>query len=180
MTDSAQTIVLGGGCFWCTDSVFRGVKGVSKVECGYSNGHTAQPSYEQVCTGITGHNEVVKLDFDPTVVTLEELLQVFFVIHDPTTLNRQDNDTGTQYRSGIYCQDAQQQEVAKTFVADLARSGVYERPIVTEVLPLANYTAAEEYHQDFFAKNPGQGYCLAVAAPKVEKFRKIFARLVKA
>ena len=179
MPDSLHTITLGGGCFWCTQAVFSGVKGVVDVECGYSKGHTPQPSYEQVCTGTTGHNEVVKLAFDPLVISLEEIFQIFFLIHDPTTLNRQGNDSGTQYRSGIYFATPEQEVVARAFIENLGASGHYDRPIVTEVLPVANYGAAEEYHQDFFAKNPGQGYCMAVAAPKVEKFRKTFARLVK-
>ena len=179
MSDSNQTIVLGGGCFWCTESVFVAVQGVVDVESGYSNGQVVRPSYEQVCTGRTGCNEVVRLVFDPALISLREVLEVFFVIHDPTTLNRQGNDAGTQYRSGIYFNDAAQQEVAQGVIAEMAASGVYRQPIVTEVLPLANYWPAEDYHQDFFARNPGQGYCVAVAAPKVAKFRKTFARLAK-
>ena len=179
MSDSNQTIVLGGGCFWCTESVFVAVQGVVDVESGYSNGQVVRPSYEQVCTGRTGCNEVVRLVFDPAQISLREVLEVFFVIHDPTTLNRQGNDAGTQYRSGIYFNDAAQQEVAQALIAEMAASGSYRQPIVTEVLPLANYWPAEDYHQDFFARNPGQGYCVAVAAPKVAKFRKTFARLAK-
>ncbi|MDO9164514.1 MAG: peptide-methionine (S)-S-oxide reductase MsrA [Rhodoferax sp.] len=179
MSDSLQTITLGGGCFWCTEAVYVNVRGVMDVESGYSNGHTVRPSYEQVCTGTTGHNEVVKLVFDPGQISLREVLEIFFVIHDPTTLNRQGNDSGTQYRSGIYFSTPEQEAVAKDLIQEMADSGVYSRPIVTEVLPLANYWPAEDYHQDFFEKNPGQGYCVAVAAPKVAKFRKTFARLVK-
>jgi peptide-methionine (S)-S-oxide reductase len=179
MSDSSQTITLGGGCFWCTEAVFVAVQGVLDVESGYSNGQTERPSYEQVCTGRTGHNEVVKLVFDPALVSLRELLEIFFVIHDPTTLNRQGHDVGTQYRSGIYFSSPAQQEVAQSLIAEMAASGVYREPIVTEVLPLANYWPAEDYHQDFFERNPFQGYCRAVAAPKVEKFRKTFARLAK-
>ena len=179
MSDSNQTIVLGGGCFWCTESVFVAVQGVVDVESGYSNGQVVRPSYEQVCTGRTGCNEVVRLVFDQALISLREVLEVFFVIHDPTTLNRQGNDAGTQYRSGIYFNDAAQQEVAQALIAEMAASGSYRQPIVTEVLPLANYWPAEDYHQDFFARNPGQGYCVAVAAPKVAKFRKTFARLAK-
>ena len=179
MSDSNQTIVLGGGCFWCTESVFVAVQGVVDVESGYSNGQVVRPSYEQVCTGRTGCNEVVSLVFAPALISLREVLEVFFVIHDPTTLNRQGNDAGTQYRSGIYFNDAAQQEVAQALIAEMAASGNYRQPIVTEVLPLANYWPAEDYHQDFFARNPGQGYCVAVAAPKVAKFRKTFARLAK-
>jgi peptide-methionine (S)-S-oxide reductase len=155
------------------------VRGVLDVESGYSNGHAPRPSYEQVCSGTTGHNEVVKLEYDPSVVSTRELLEIFFLIHDPTTLNRQGNDVGTQYRSGIYFTAPEQQLVAQDLVAELNAAQVYGRPIVTEVLPLANYHAAEDYHQDFFARNPHQGYCLAVAAPKVAKFRQTFARLVR-
>ena len=179
MSDSNQTIVLGGGCFWCTESVFLAVQGVVDVESGYSNGQVERPSYEQVCTGRTGCNEVVRLVFDSALISLREVLEVFFVIHDPTTLNRQGNDAGTQYRSGIYTSSPEHQAVAQGVIAEMAASGSYRQPIVTEVLPLANYWRAEDYHQDFFARNPGQGYCVAVAAPKVAKFRKTFARLAK-
>ena len=175
-----QTLVLGGGCFWCTEAVFVQVRGVLDVESGYSNGQVANPSYEDVCTGTTGHNEVVKLVYDPAQVSTREVLEIFFLIHDPTTLNRQGNDVGTQYRSGIYTSTPEQQAVAQALIAEMAASGVTTRPIVTEVLPLSNYWPAEDYHQDFFARNPHQGYCLAVAAPKVAKFRKTFARLQKA
>jgi peptide-methionine (S)-S-oxide reductase len=179
MPDSLQIITLGGGCFWCTEAVYVQVRGVLDVESGYSNGHTVQPSYEQVCTGTTGHNEVVKLVFDSAQISVREILEIFFVIHDPTTLNRQGNDSGTQYRSGIYFSTSEQERVAKNLICEMGQSGVYSRPIVTEVLPLANYWPAEDYHQDFFEKNPGQGYCVAVAGPKVAKFRNTFARLEK-
>jgi peptide-methionine (S)-S-oxide reductase len=175
-----QTITLGGGCFWCTEAVFVKVRGVTDVESGYSNGHVLRPSYEQVCSGDTGHNEVVKLVFDPAQISLREILEIFFVIHDPTTLNRQGNDAGTQYRSGIYVETPEQGEIANNMLAEMTQAKVFGRPIVTEVLPLSNYWPAEDYHQDFFERNPFQGYCMAVAAPKVEKFRKTFARLVKA
>jgi peptide-methionine (S)-S-oxide reductase len=179
MSDHFQTLVLGGGCFWCTEAVFVQVRGVMDVESGYSNGHLAQPSYEAVCTGSTGHNEVVKLVYDPAQVSAREVLEIFFVIHDPTTLNRQGNDTGTQYRSGIYFTLPEQEAVAREVIAEIGASGVYNRPIVTELVPMTNYWPAEDYHQDFFARNPNQGYCMAVAAPKVAKFRKTFARLQK-
>jgi peptide-methionine (S)-S-oxide reductase len=179
MPDALQTLTLGGGCFWCTEAVYVQVRGVVDVESGYCNGHVQRPSYEQVCTGATGHNEVVRLVFDPGQITAREVLEIFFVIHDPTTLNRQGNDAGTQYRSGIYFSSAEHEAVAREVIREMGESGVYSRPIVTEVLPLANYWPAEEYHQDFFEKNPGQGYCVAVAAPKVAKFRKTFARLQK-
>ena len=179
MTANFETMTLGGGCFWCTEAVYVQVRGVADVESGYSNGHVRQPSYEDVCTGTTGHNEVVKLIYDPSIISTREVLEIFFVIHDPTTLNRQGNDTGTQYRSGIYYSTPEQQAVANEVIAEMQSSGVYSRPIVTEVLPLDNYSAAEDYHQDFFERNPNQGYCMAVAGPKVAKFRKTFSRLAK-
>jgi peptide-methionine (S)-S-oxide reductase len=174
-----HTLVLGGGCFWCTEAVFVKVRGVTDVESGYCNGQTQSPTYEEVCTGRTGHNEVVKLIYDPLLISTRELLEIFFLIHDPTTLNRQGNDVGTQYRSGIYFTQAEQVEVARELIGELSASNAFGRPIVTEVLALDNYSAAEDYHQDFFERNPYQGYCMAVAAPKVEKFKKTFARLVR-
>ncbi|MGC4397813.1 peptide-methionine (S)-S-oxide reductase MsrA [Hydrogenophaga sp. T2] len=174
-----QVLVLGGGCFWCTESVYKEVRGVTDVESGYSNGHAKQPSYEQVCTGSTGHNEVVRLEYDPAEVSTRELLEIFFVVHDPTTLNRQGNDVGTQYRSGIYFTTPEQAAEAQAIIAELTQANAFGRPIVTEVKPLDNYWPAEAYHQDFFERNPHQGYCMAVAAPKVAKFRKTFARLAK-
>jgi peptide-methionine (S)-S-oxide reductase len=177
MSDHYQTITLGGGCFWCLEAVYVKVRGIVDVESGYTNGHAVRPSYEQVCTGTTGHAEVVKLVFDPEHISLREILEIFFVIHDPTTVDAQGNDHGTQYRSGVYFSDPGQQAVAKDVMAELAASDIYRHPIVTEVLPLSNYWPAEDYHQDYFARNPHQGYCLAVAAPKVAKFRKTFAHL---
>ncbi len=174
-----ETLVLGGGCFWCTEAVYVKVRGVSDVESGYCNGQTLAPTYEQVCTGRTGHNEVVKLEYDPTQVSTRELLEIFFVIHDPTTLNRQGHDVGTQYRSGIYFTTPEQAQVAQALIAELRAARAWSQPIVTEVLPLSNYSAAEDDHQDFFERNPYQGYCMAVAAPKVAKFRKTFARLAR-
>jgi peptide-methionine (S)-S-oxide reductase len=174
-----ETITLGGGCFWCTEAVFVEVLGVVDVESGYSNGQLKNPSYEAVCTGTTGHNEVVKLVYDTGQISTREILEIFFLIHDPTTLNRQGNDSGTQYRSGIYFSTPAQERVAKEVMQEVTDSGVYSRDLVTEVLPLANYWPAEDYHQDFFARNPDQGYCIAVAAPKVAKFRKTLSRLQK-
>ena len=174
-----QTIVLGGGCFWCTESVYKEVRGVTDVESGYSNGETQQPTYEQVCTGRTGHNEVVKLTYDPAQVSLRQLLEIFFVVHDPTQMNRQGNDTGTQYRSGIYYTTPEQKQVADDMLRQIGQEKLFSRPVVTEVLPMTNYWPAEDYHQDFFEKNPTQGYCLAVAAPKVAKFRKTFTELTR-
>ena len=175
-----DAIVLGGGCFWCTEAVFDKVRGVVDVESGYSNGQAVKPSYEQVCTGRTGHNEVVKVSFDPAQISLREILEIFFVIHDPTTLNRQGNDAGTQYRSGIYYTDNAQKKVVDGVIRDMADSKTYASPIVTEVMPLDNYSTAEAYHQDYFLNNPNQGYCAFVVGPKVEKFRKTFAARVKA
>ena len=179
MTSATQILVLGGGCFWCTDSVFLQVRGITQVESGYSNGHAPNPNYEMVCTGTSGHNEVVRLEYDPQQISLTQLLDIFFLIHDPTTLNRQGHDVGTQYRSGIYCTTPEQLQAAQTMVRALEAAGDFGKPIVTEVKLLSNYARAEEYHQNFFAKNPTQGYCMAVAAPKVAKFRKTFARLAK-
>jgi peptide-methionine (S)-S-oxide reductase len=177
---NTETLVLGGGCFWCTEAVYVRVKGVLDVESGYCNGKTINPTYEQVCGGDTGHNEVVRLTYDPEIISTRVLLEIFFVIHDPTTLNRQGNDRGTQYRSGVYFTSAAQAELAKTLIAEIQAEGVFDSAVVTEVLPLQNYSAAEEYHQDFFERNPTQGYCLAVAAPKVWKFKKTFSEWIKA
>jgi peptide-methionine (S)-S-oxide reductase len=176
---STETIVLGGGCFWCTEAVFDRVQGVLDVESGYCNGQAVNPTYEQVCTGRTGHAEVVKLEFDPAQITLRELLEIFFVVHDPTTLNRQGNDVGTQYRSGIYTTSDPQQQVARDVIAEIEASKTYGSPVVTEVAPLANYSTAEAYHQDYFVNHPNQGYCAFVVGPKVEKFQKTFAARVK-
>ena len=179
MSDSLQTIILGGGCFWCTEAVFVSVMGITDVESGYSNGQAAKPSYEQVCTGRTGCNEVVKLVYDPAQISTREILEIFFVVHDATTLNQQGNDVGTQYRSGIYYSTDEQKQVAQDIIKEMSTGGFFSRKIVTEVLPVENYWPAEDYHQDYFANNPNQGYCMAVAAPKVAKFRKTFSRLAK-
>lgn len=175
----AETIVLGGGCFWCTEAVFKEVRGITDVESGYSNGQAQRPSYEQVCTGRTGCVEVVKLVYDPAIISTRQILEIFFVVHDPTQLNRQGNDVGSQYRSGIYFTDPEQQRVATELIQEIAREQIFDGPIVTEVVPLADYWPAEDYHQDFFERNPTQGYCMAVAAPKVVKFRKTFRELAK-
>ena len=179
MPDSRQTITLGGGCFWCTEAVYVRVKGVTDVESGYSNGQAGRPSYEQVCSGRTGCNEVVKLVYDPAQISTREVLEIFFVVHDATTLNQQGHDVGTQYRSGIYYSTPEQKQIAQDMIAELTQARTFDRPIVTEVLPLADYWPAEDYHQDYFEKNPNQGYCVAVAGPKVAKFRKTFSRLAK-
>jgi len=178
MSDSTQTITLGGGCFWCTEAVYERVKGVTAVESGYSNGTTVRPSYEQVCTGTTGHNEVVRVSFDPAQISLREILEIFFVVHDPTTLNRQGNDSGTQYRSGIYFHNAEQEEGDGEVIAQV--NDFHRGRVVTELQPERNYSKAEDYHQHYFANHPNQGYCAMVVAPKVEKFRKTFAAKVAA
>jgi peptide-methionine (S)-S-oxide reductase len=174
-----ETIVLGGGCFWCTEAVFDRVQGVVDVESGYCNGQTVNPTYEQICTGRTGHVEVVKVEFDPAAISLREILEIFFVVHDPTSLNRQGNDVGTQYRSGIYFTNDGQKEVAQAVIREIEAGKTYSAPVVTEVVPLANYSTAEAYHQDYFLNNPNQGYCAFVVGPKVEKFQKTFASKVK-
>ena len=179
MPESMQTITLGGGCFWCTEAVYVRVMGVVDVESGYSNGQPTRPSYEDVCSGRTGSNEVVKLTYDPAYISTREILEIFFVVHDATTLNQQGNDVGTQYRSGIYYSTEEQRQVALDLIKEMSSGGFFSRKIVTEVEPLANYWPAEDYHQDFFEKNPNQGYCMAVAGPKVAKFRKTFSRLAK-
>jgi peptide-methionine (S)-S-oxide reductase len=179
MQHSTQTMALGAGCFWCAESVFLQVEGVMQVESGYSNGHLPNPTYAQVSSGTSGHNEVVKIEFDASKISVREVLEIFFLIHDPTTLNRQGHDVGTQYRSAVYGTTPEQTEVAKAMVTEIDASRHYADPVVTEIAMLSHYARAEEYHQNFFAKNPTQGYCLAVAAPKVEKFRKTFARLAR-
>jgi peptide-methionine (S)-S-oxide reductase len=172
-----QHITLGGGCFWCTEAVYELVDGVAAVESGYCNGSTVGPTYEQICTGTTGHAEVVQLRFDADHISLREILEIFFVIHDPTTLNRQGNDAGTQYRSGIYLHDAAQEAAAREVLtqANAAHGG----RVVTELVMRSNYSRAEDYHQHYFANHPNAGYCAFVVAPKVEKFRKTFKARVR-
>ena len=173
-----QPITLAGGCFWCTEAVYELVDGVQAVESGYANGHVANPSYEQVCSGDTGHAEVVQVRFDADRIALRELLEIFFSIHDPTTRNRQGNDVGTQYRSGIYWSDPAHEAVAREVWAEADRA--LGGRVVTELQPLAGYWPAEAYHQHYFAKHPQQGYCAAVVGPKVEKFRKTFKARLRA
>lgn len=168
-----ETITLGGGCFWCTEAVFQQICGVLKVESGYSGGAVHQPTYEQICTGKTGHAEVVRLTFDPAIVSYRDLLEIFFTIHDPTTLNRQGNDVGTQYRSVIFFHDTQQQALAVQVVKEMAM--VWDNDIVTEVSLAPMFYLAEDYHQNYFHQHPQQGYCSFVVAPKVAKARKMFA-----
>lgn len=169
-----EAATLGGGCFWCLDAVYRGIRGVTKVESGYAGGTGDHPSYELVCTGRTGHAEVARITFDPAQISYRDLLEIFFVIHDPTTLNRQGADSGTQYRSVIFFHSREQRETADEIIRELDASGRYDAKIVTEVSALPAYFPAEAHHQDYFAKNPGQGYCRAVVAPKVAKARKAF------
>ena len=174
-----EVATLAGGCFWCLEAVFDGMKGVASVESGYMGGQVANPTYEQVCGGDTGHAEVVRVTFDPAVVSLKELLEVFFVIHDPTTLNRQGNDAGTQYRSAIFYHTPQQKADAEAVIAQLDAAKLWNGPIVTELAPAAAFYMAEGYHQEYFARNPYQPYCRAVVAPKVAKFRKHFLEKLK-
>ena len=175
----AQTeiAVLGGGCFWCTEAVYLEVKGVNKVESGYTGGQQPDPTYEQVCSGTTGHAEVVRLEFDPEVISYRDILEIFFTIHDPTTLNRQGNDVGTQYRSVIYHQSPEQEATARQVMAEMAH--VWDAPIVTELSPAQPYYKAEQYHQNYFAQHPLQGYCAFVVEPKVVKFRKMHSARLK-
>lgn len=179
MSTTFETVTLAGGCFWCLEAVYDEVKGVLSVESGYANGHVANPSYRDVCNGDTGHAEVVQIKFDPSVITFRDILNIFFVIHDPTTLNRQGADVGTQYRSGIYYHTPGQKEVAEQTIRELEAQKVWNQPIVTEVEALKDFYIAEDYHQEYFAKNPYQPYCMAVVAPKVSKFRKHFLELWK-
>jgi peptide-methionine (S)-S-oxide reductase len=179
-TTHLEQATFGGGCFWCIEAAFNQIQGVIKAESGYSNGEHPHPSYEDVCEGNTGHVEVVQVTFDPKRVSYRQLMEVFFALHDPTTLNRQGNDVGTQYRSGIYTHNADQGHQARALLEELATSNVFDEPVVTEVTPLSNYHPAEAYHQGYALRNPGQGYCAYVVAPKLAKFRRTFAELLKA
>lgn len=171
---------LGGGCFWCLEAVFEQMRGVERVESGYAGGDNPNPTYREVCGGDTGHAEVVQITFDPAVVSFGELLDVFFATHDPTTLNRQGADVGTQYRSVIFYHTPEQEQIARAKIAELDAARIWDRPIVTEVAPLPTFFKAEDYHQEYFRSNPYQGYCMAVVAPKVLKFRKQFSDRLKA
>lgn len=179
-TEQFEKATLAGGCFWCLEAVYKDLKGVVQVESGYAGGFVPDPSYQAVCSGTTGHAEVVQITFDPEVVSYRDLLQVFFTIHDPTTLNRQGADVGTQYRSAIFYHDEEQRLAAEAVIADLESQKLWGKPIVTEVTALKNYYKAEDYHQDYFAKNPQQPYCQMVVAPKVAKFRKQYYERLKA
>ena len=174
-----QTATLAGGCFWCLEAVFDDLQGVLSVESGYSGGQTEHPTYQQVCAGDTGHAEVIRIEFDPNLLSFKDLLRVFFSIHDPTTLNRQGADVGTQYRSAIFYHDQPQKRAAEEIIAELEAAHLWPNPIVTEISPLLNYYPAEDYHQEYFANHPNQPYCAAVVAPKVAKFRKQFIDRLK-
>ena len=172
-----QVAILGGGCFWCLEAVFLEMRGVRRVESGYMGGHDAAPTYEAVCGGATGHAEVVRIEFDPAVISYHDLVEVFFTIHDPTTLNRQGNDVGTQYRSAIFYDSPEQEASTRQVIAEMAN--VWDGPIVTQLVPVAAWYKAEEVHQNYFAQHPLQGYCAFVVAPKVAKFRKTFTDRLK-
>lgn len=174
-----EVATLGGGCFWCTEAVFAELKGVEKVESGYSGGKTVQPTYEQVCSGTTGHAEVIQVTFDPAIISYKEILEVFFTVHDPTTLNRQGNDVGTQYRSVIFTHSDAQKATAEQVKREIEAARVWKAPLVTEITPFQVFYKAEAYHQEYFARNPTQGYCRVIIAPKVAKFREHFVSKLK-
>ncbi len=174
-----EQATLGGGCFWCLEAVFEQLRGVTGVESGYAGGHVPNPTYRQVCGGDTGHAEVVQVTFDPAVLSYRDVLDVFFATHDPTTLNRQGPDEGTQYRSVIFYHSPQQKETAERRIAELNAEGIFDAPLVTEVVPLTPFYKAEEYHQGYYRQNPGQGYCRVVISPKVAKFRKQFVERLR-
>ncbi len=180
MNDSREVATFGGGCFWCTEAVFEQLRGVDKVASGYCGGARPDPTYEQVCTGVTGHAEVIQITFDPAVITFGDLLDVFFATHDPTTLNRQGADVGTQYRSAVFFHSPEQKSAAEAKIAELNAAGVWGKPVVTQVVPFEKFYPGEEYHQGYYRANPTQGYCQAVIPPKVAKLRKSFTRLLKA
>jgi peptide-methionine (S)-S-oxide reductase len=174
MSVASESATLAGGCFWCLEAVFLEIKGVQSVKSGYAGGQRPNPTYEQVCTGATGHAEVVRVTFDPGIVSFKDLLDVFFTIHDPTTLNRQGGDKGTQYRSAVFFESPEQERIARETIAEFTAAKVWDDPIVTEVSPLGQFWPAEAYHDDYFARNPQNPYCAVVIAPKVSKARKLF------
>ncbi|TCV87420.1 peptide-methionine (S)-S-oxide reductase MsrA [Sulfurirhabdus autotrophica] len=178
-TANSEIATLGGGCFWCLEAVFDKLNGVTSVESGYTGGQTTNPTYADICTGTTGHAEVVRINFNPSVISFREILDVFFTIHDPTTLNRQGNDRGTQYRSVIYYHSTEQKETAEKVVAELNQANEWGSPLVTEVMPEVTYYPAEDYHQEYFEHHPNQPYCMAVVAPKVAKANEKFAKKLK-
>ena len=173
-TETLEAATLGGGCFWCLEAVYQEVPGVHEVVSGYAGGHVDAPTYRQVCSGTTGHAEVVQVRFDPEVVPYRRILEIFFTIHDPTTLHRQGADVGTQYRSAIFYHSDEQKKIAEEVMAEISAEGIWKNPLVTELVPAPDFYPAEEYHQEYFARNPNQGYCQVVVAPKVAKFRSKF------
>lgn len=179
MAKDLEKATLGGGCFWCTEAVYLELKGVVDVKPGYSGGHVKNPGYKEVCNGTTGHAEVVQITFDPEQISFSEILEVFFITHDPTTLNRQGNDVGTQYRSAIFYHNAAQKQTAEKVIQLFKQEKVYDRPIVTEVTAFDTFYEAEDYHQNYYSRNKSQGYCQFVIAPKLEKFRKVFKDQLK-
>jgi peptide-methionine (S)-S-oxide reductase len=176
---SLETTILGGGCFWCLEAVYDELIGVVSVESGYAGGSAVGPSYQEVCTGATGHAEVVRINFDSQVISYREVLQIFFAIHDPTSLNRQGADVGTQYRSAIFYRDEVQKQTAEQVIQEIEAEKIWDKPLVTQVVPFEAFYIAEDYHQEYFKKNPFQGYCQMVVAPKVAKFRQKFAARLK-
>jgi len=180
MTDNRQIATLGGGCFWCLEAVYNDLRGIGSVVSGYAGGHLNNPTYKQVCTGNTGHAEAVQISFVPQMITFKDLLNVFFTIHDPTTLNRQGADIGTQYRSVIFYHDQDQKQLAEQAIHEFTEAGLWTDPIVTEITPIDNFYPAEDYHQDYYVNNMSQPYCTAVIAPKLSKFRKKFIDQLKA
>lgn len=178
-TSKYETITLGGGCYWCVEAVYENLNGVKSVVSGFSGGKVANPSYEEVCTGTTGHAEVVQITYDKTVTDINEIFKVFFTVHDPTTLNRQGADVGTQYRSVIFYQNAEQKKAAESIIAELNKAKVYDSPIVTKVEPFSKFYKAEDYHQNYYANNKNQPYCKMVIQPKIEKFEKVFKNKLK-
>ncbi len=179
MSGTHKVAVLGGGCFWCVEAVFKDLRGVHGVKSGYAGGHAANPTYKQVCTGTTGHAEVVRVTYDPSEIAYADLLRIFLTTHDPTTLNRQGADVGTQYRSIILVQDDEERSIAQQVLEEIGKAGLYDAPIVTEIATLGPFWPAEDEHDDYFARNPWSGYCQAVVAPKVRKFRKQYADRLK-
>jgi peptide-methionine (S)-S-oxide reductase len=179
MQDNLELATFGGGCFWCVEAVFQRLNGVEKVVSGYSGGKILNPTYEQICTGTTGHAEVCQITYNPKIVSYEEILEVFWKTHDPTTLNRQGNDVGTQYRSVIFYHNDSQKELAETYKKKLNESGAFSKPIVTEISPMKTFYSAEKYHQNYYNTNPYQPYCMYVVQPKVEKFKQVFGNKMK-
>jgi peptide-methionine (S)-S-oxide reductase len=179
MAERSEIATLAGGCFWCLEAVYQEMEGVVQVDSGYTGGHSANPGYEEVCSGITGHAEAVRIRFDPDVTSYRDILEVFFAIHDPTTPNRQGNDIGTQYRSAIFWHDERQRTIAEELIRELNNEKIWPSPVVTEVLPAAEFYGAEQYHQNYFLDHPSQPYCAFTVAPKVRKFRQKFAEKVR-